>query len=244
MTVYRLGPEPVFPPTGEAEPSGLLAVGGDLAPERLLRAYGLGIFPWYEDRPILWFTPAPRSVLEPRRLHVPRRLERTLRSGRFTLSLDTDFEGVIRGCARAPRPGQHGTWLSEEMVEAYLRLHALGFAHSCEATREGRLVGGIYGVSLGGAFFGESMFHAERDASKAALATLVRQLAAWDFTLFDGQLPTPHLARFGFAPWPRRRFEATLHRALEAPTRRGPWALEAAAPTQRAGGNGGEAASR
>ncbi|MDX1649734.1 MAG: leucyl/phenylalanyl-tRNA--protein transferase [Myxococcota bacterium] len=236
MTVYRLGPEPVFPPTSEAGPSGLLAVGGDLAPERLLQAYARGIFPWYEEPPILWFSPAPRAALVPRDLHLPRRLARTLRQGRFVLSLDRAFEEVVRACAGVGRRGQRGTWITDAMREAYGRLHELGFAHSCEAWRDGRLVGGLYGVSLGGAFFGESMFHVERDASKAALVTLVRQLDAWGFTLFDGQLPTPHLARFGFTPWPRARFEAALARALEAPTRRGRWRLGISAAPGEAGG--------
>lgn len=229
MTVYRLGPAPLFPPTAEAEPSGLLAVGGDLEPERLLAAYARGIFPWYERPPILWFSPAPRAVLRPEALHLPRRLARTLRQGRFALQLDTDFEAVIRACAEVPRAGQRGTWITSEMREAYLRLHRLGYAHSCEAWREERLVGGVYGVSLGAAFFGESMFHRERDASKAALVALLQQLHRWGFELFDAQLPMPHLERFGFEAWSRTRFEAALASALEAPTRRGRWRLEAQA---------------
>jgi len=228
MPIYRLGESAGFPPASAAEPSGLLAVGGDLRPERLLAAYAAGIFPWYEEPPILWFSPDPRAVLPLRSLHVPRRLLRTLRQGRFELRMDSAFDAVVRACA-APRSGAQGTWITPEMIAAYGKLHALGFAHSCEAWREGVLVGGVYGVSLGSAFFGESMFHRERDASKAALVTLAYQLRTWDFTLFDAQLQSPHLARFGVEEWPRKRFLAALHKAMARPTRRGSWRLEAPA---------------
>ncbi len=221
--MYRLGPDVVFPPPEEAEESGLLAVGGDLSPERLLLAYALGIFPWYDEPPILWFSPDPRMVLIPAELHVPRRLERTLRSGRFETSFDLAFSRVIRACAEAPRKGQEGTWINADMIAAYERLHEEGLAHSCEAWQEGALVGGVYGVSLGSAFFGESMFHHRSDASKVALVTLVRRLAAWDFTLLDCQMHTEHLAHFGAVEWPRPRFQAALRDALESPTRRGRW---------------------
>ncbi len=236
MPVYRLADELAFPPPAEAEDGGLLAVGGDLRPERLLLAYSLGIFPWYDTPPILWFAPSPRMALRPAELHVPRRLARTLHQGRFRLSLDRAFEAVIRGCAEAPRRDQDGTWIHADMIEAYVALHELGFAHSCEAWLGDELVGGIYGVSLGHAFFGESMFHRETDASKAALVTLVRQLARWEFTLFDCQMHTDHLARFGAREWSRERFEGELSRALEAPTRRGMWTLEAGAPWLRPAG--------
>jgi len=226
MTVTRLVDELGFPPPEQAEPSGLLAVGGDLRPQRLLLAYASGIFPWYDEPPILWFSPDPRMVLRPGDLHLPRRLQRTLRQGRFTQSLDRAFGDVIRACATVPRPGQSGTWLRPEMISAYEELHTLGFAHSCETWQQGRLVGGIYGVSLGGGFFGESMFHLATDASKCALVTLVRQLAAWRFDFLDCQLHTEHLARFGAREWPRARFLAALARTLQRPTRRGRWALE------------------
>lgn len=228
MTVYRLGPRPVFPPPEEAEPSGLLAVGGDLAPERLVAAYAAGIFPWYEEPPILWFSPDPRMALEPGGLHVPRRLARTLRQGRFELSLDRAFSAVIRGCAETRREGvgDGGTWITPEMIEAYERLFELGVAHSCEAWQGGELAGGLYGVSLGAGFFGESMFFRRRDASKAALVALVLQLEAWGFELFDCQMYTAHVARFGATEWPRERFLAALERALARPTRPGPWRLE------------------
>ncbi|MEN8160014.1 MAG: leucyl/phenylalanyl-tRNA--protein transferase [Myxococcota bacterium] len=233
MAVYRLRDDLAFPPPSHAEPSGLLAVGGDLSPERLLRAYALGIFPWYEEPPILWFSPDPRMLIERGRLHVSRRLARTLRQERFTLSLDRDFAAVIRACAGAPRDGAHGTWITPEMIEAYERLHALGFAHSCEAWQDDTLVGGVYGVSLGRAFFAESMFHRVRDASKVALITLVWQLEAWGFTLFDCQLPTAHLRSLGASECPRTNFRRRLARALQKKTRRGSWELDPAVVPRR-----------
>lgn len=223
MPVYRLGSELGFPPPEQAIDGGLLAVGGDLSPERLLEAYALGIFPWYDEPPILWFSPDPRMVLVPSQLHVPRRLERTLRQGRFETTFDRAFPEVIRACAEVPREGQEGTWINPDMVSAYEQLHQLGFAHSCESWCEGELVGGIYGVSLGSAFFGESMFQRRRDASKVALVGLVRQLARWDFRLLDCQMHTQHLAGFGATGWPRASFQAALAEALQTPTRRGRW---------------------
>jgi leucyl/phenylalanyl-tRNA--protein transferase len=225
MPVYRLGPSVSFPPPEEAEEGGLLAVGGDLSPPRLLAGYAMGIFPWYQEEPILWYSPDPRSVLRPGGLRVSRRLRRTLRQGFFELRLDCAFEEVIRSCASVPRRGARGTWITPEMISAYCALHELGFAHSSEAWSGGELVGAVYGLSLGGGFFGESMFFRRRDASKAALAALVWQLEAWRFDLFDCQLPTEHLARLGAREWPRARFLEALRRSLERPTRRGPWRL-------------------
>jgi leucyl/phenylalanyl-tRNA--protein transferase len=228
MPVYRLGPELAFPHPEQGEPGGLLAVGGDLEPERLLLAYSAGIFPWYEQgQPILWHSPDPRAVLRPEALRVSRSLGRTLRRGRYEVRLDTAFEAVVRGCAEAPRPGGDGTWITADMQRAYLRLHELGFAHSAEAWEGERLAGGLYGVSLGGVFFGESMFAARPDASKVAFAVLVRQLTRWGFDLVDCQMQTSHLERFGAELWPRRRFLETLARALERETRRGRWCLAA-----------------
>lgn len=235
MVIYRLGPEPTFPPASEAEPSGLIAVGGDLSPERLLAAYASGIFPWYEEPPVLWFSPDPRAVLPLPRLHVARRLRRTLRQGRFTFTLDGAFSRVIRSCAAARHGGGRGTWITPEMIEAYEALQELGIAHSAESWRDGALVGGVYGVSLGAAFFAESMFHRERDASKAALCALVWQLEAWRFELFDCQVSSPHLTRLGAEEWPRPRFVAALHQALAKPTRRGRWQLDASELAQRLG---------
>jgi leucyl/phenylalanyl-tRNA--protein transferase len=236
MPVYRLTPALAFPDPSKAEPSGLLAAGGDLRVERLLLAYARGIFPWHGGPPILWYSPDPRAVLRPAALHVARRLRRTLRAGRFELTLDTAFRAVMEACAATPRPDQDGTWITPAMVDAYTELHRLGLGHSAEVWRSGRLVGGMYGLSLGSAFFGESMFHVERDASKAALVALVWQLEAWGFTLFDAQIPTPHLARFGVEAWPRARFLAALGEALARPTRRGRWAFDPGLVPRVAGG--------
>jgi leucyl/phenylalanyl-tRNA--protein transferase len=222
---FLLGEEPVFPPPELAHESGLLAVGGRIDPDWLLEAYRRGIFPWpsEEVEPMLWFSPDPRCVLHPDAIHVSRRLARTLRSGRFELRCDTAFEAVMRACAAASRPGQDGTWISEEMVAAYGGLHDMGHAHSVEAWRDGRLVGGIYGVALGGAFFGESMFHHERDASKAALVGLARRLERWGFALLDCQVETDHLLRMGARSIPRERFLAELEEALSRGGRPGSW---------------------
>jgi leucyl/phenylalanyl-tRNA--protein transferase len=228
VPIYRLGPELAFPPPEQADPSGLLAVGGDLSPERLLLAYSQGIFPWYDESlPILWHSPDPRTLLLPGELHVPKSLARTLRRRAFEVRLDTAFEAVIRGCAHTPRAHGEGTWITAGMLAAYVRLHELGFAHSAEAWRAGELVGGLYGVALGGCFFGESMFARAPDASKVAFATLVRQLERWGFTLIDCQTPSAHLARFGARGWPRARFLRHLRAALERETRRGRWRLDA-----------------
>lgn len=227
MTVYRLAAEPVFPPPSEAEPSGLLAVGGDLSSPRLLAAYTAGIFPWYADpQPILWFSPDPRWLLMPAELRVSRRLARTLRGRRFEVTLDGAFGRVIRGCASARRVGAEGTWITPAMVEAYQQLFELGFAHSAEAWQAGELVGGVYGVSLGGGFFGESMFTLRPNASKVAFVTLVRQLAAWGFDFVDCQVHTPHLEALGARAWPRAAFLHALRETLRRETRRGPWQLD------------------
>ncbi len=212
-----------FPDPREASPEGLLAWGGDLSAERLLSAYASGIFPWFNEPPILWFSPDPRMVLLPAELHVGRSLRRRIDSGRYALRFDTDFEGVIRACAATPRPGQDGTWITPEMIDAYCKLHELGFAHSSEAYEDGDLVGGCYGLSLGRAFFGESMFAHRSDASKVAFAALAKRTETWGFDFIDCQLHTDHLARFGAREWPRERFLEVLARALDAPTRVGSW---------------------
>ncbi len=225
MPVYRLSSRLAFPRPEQADEGGLLAVGGDLRPERLLLAYGNGIFPWpHEGYPLLWFSPDPRAVLPPRELRVPRRLGRSLRQGRFRVTFDEAFDEVISGCAEAPRPEGEGTWITPEMRRAYSELHRLGLAHSAEAWNEDRLVGGLYGISLGGVFVAESMFYREAGASKAALVTLVRRLAEWDFDLFDAQVQSAHLERFGMREWPRERYLRALRRSVEGrETRRGPW---------------------
>jgi leucyl/phenylalanyl-tRNA--protein transferase len=214
---FVLGPEPVFPDPAKADRDGLLAVGGDLSPERLLAAYRAGIFPWFsEDEPILWWSPDPRASLAPSEVHISRSLAKVLRQRRFEVRADTAFGEVIRACAHAERPGQHGTWITPAMVEAYERLHALGVAHSVEAWREGRLVGGLYGLAIGGVFFGESMFSRERDASKAVFASLCRALEAAGFGLVDCQVENPHTASLGAQPGPRKAFLGRLAQALES----------------------------
>lgn len=228
MSVFRLDERLVFPPPESADETGLLAVGGDLRPERLILAYSLGIFPWYSREPILWYSPDPRMILRPAELRVSKSLRKTLRKGLYRITLDTAFERVIEGCARARRPGQRGTWITGAMKEAYAELHRRGVAHSAEAWLGARLVGGLYGVSLGAAFFGESMFSREPDASKAAFVCLVEQLARWRISLIDCQVHTEHLERFGASEWPRSVYLAALQRALKAESRRGPWSLEAA----------------
>jgi leucyl/phenylalanyl-tRNA--protein transferase len=227
VPVFRLDDRLVFPPPALAE-DGLLAVGGDLRPERLLLAYSSGIFPWYdEEQPILWHSPDPRMVLEAAKLHVPKSLEKRMRKEPYRITLDGAFREVIDGCAAARRPEGPGTWITPEMIDAYVELHRRGFAHSCEAWEGERLAGGLYGVSLGAAFFGESMFAVRPDASKIAFATLVGQLASWKIGLVDCQVYTEHLDRFGAQEWPRERYLAALRSAVEKPTRRGKWTLEA-----------------
>jgi leucyl/phenylalanyl-tRNA--protein transferase len=218
MPVYRLIDQSVFPPPELAEPGGLLAVGGDLAPPRLLLAYSMGIFPWYnEGDPILWWSPDPRCILDPAELRVSRSLARTLRGEEFTVTYDRAFAAVIDACAELRRDGE-GTWITGEMREAYCRLHALGHAHSVEVWHEGELAGGLYGVCLGRCFFGESMFHRVTDASKVAFATLARHIAARGFELLDCQLPSPHLASLGAREIPREEFLARLRRGGVAPS--------------------------
>ncbi len=227
--MFRLQPHDVrFPPVDQASPEGLLAVGGDLRPERLLAAYRQGIFPWYnDDQPVLWWSPDPRAVLFPEKLHVPRSLQKRLRSNAFTVTLDTDFRNVMEQCA-GPRPQypEGGTWITGAMLDAYTRLHDLGYAHSVEAWHGDQLVGGLYGVALGGAFFAESMFTRVDDASKVALVRLVKQLQAWNFRLIDCQQSSPHVSRFGAEEIPRSDFIARLNHALALPGRQGRWTLE------------------
>jgi len=223
VPVFALDDRLLFPPVECAE-DGLLAVGGDLKPQRLTLAYSQGIFPWYSrGQPILWYSPDPRLVLVSRRIHVPRSLQKTMKRRPFRLTMDTAFEEVIDRCGRTPRPGQTGTWITPAMRRAYIQLHKEGLAHSAEAWRGGELAGGLYGVSLGGAFFGESMFTVAPDASKIAFVALVEQLTAWDVSLVDCQVYTEHLARFGAEEWSRKEYLTALARALERPTRRGKW---------------------
>jgi leucyl/phenylalanyl-tRNA--protein transferase len=227
MPIFRLVDEPIFPPPDYADPSGLLAVGGDLTKERLLEAYRLGIFPWYsDDQPILWWSPDPRLVLDLKDFGISRSLRKTLKKGVFQVTFDHAFEQVIQACAVVPRAAQNGTWITEEMQEAYINLHGLGYAHSVESWFGGKLAGGLYGVSLGKAFFGESMFHLKTDASKVALATLVEKLKSWDFHFIDSQMTTEHMVRLGAKELPRRIFLKRLQSALRHSTRRGRWHID------------------
>lgn len=215
-----------FPPVAQAlkEPNGLLAGGGDLSPLRLLAAYRCGIFPWYSPgEPILWWSPDPRMVLFPGALRITRSLAKTLRNADYRVTLDSAFAQVIAACAAVPRPGQNGTWITTEMQQAYIRLHALGYAHSIETWRGGQLVGGLYGVAIGRAFCGESMFSHVTDASKIALAHLCRFLAERGFGIIDCQMETAHLTSLGARPIPRDDYLARLAALVEQGDGPGRW---------------------
>ncbi len=234
MPVYLLNDSLVFPHPMNAEPSGLLAVGGDLSTERLLLAYRNGIFPWYsEGDPIMWFSPDPRLVLKLSDLYVSRKLRKVIRLETFDVRFDTSFAEVIALCSRADRKAQEGTWITEEMMGAYIKLHQEGYAHSVETFYEGRLVGGLYGVSLGGAFFGESMFHTMSEASKVALYYLVDRLKNWDFDFIDSQVPNDHMRRMGGKEIDRETFLIMLVSTLNKETIRGSWEYERALEKER-----------
>lgn len=208
-----------FPPVTQAlgNPNGLLAAGGDLSPARLLDAYRHGIFPWFgENDPILWWSPDPRMVLIPAEFRISHSLRKTLRRGAYQLRTDSAFEQVMRACA-APREGQDGTWIQEEMVRAYCELHRLGYAHSVETWMGGELVGGLYGIGIGKMFYGESMFSRRTDASKIALAHLCAQLQRWDFGMIDCQMNTAHLASLGAREIPRQTFINEMGRLNASP---------------------------
>lgn len=210
-------PQSPFPPTDQAlnDPQGLLAIGGDLSPTRLINAYRHGIFPWYsEDQPILWWSPVPRCVIYPGAVHVSRRLRRRLNQGLFTITVDQAFPEVIEACA-GPRRDQDGTWITAEMLAAYNRLHEMGVAHSVEIYMDDVLAGGIYGLALGRMFFGESMFSKRDDASKIALVTLCRQLEQWNFSLLDCQVSNSHLLSMGAQEITRTEFDRHLSTARE-----------------------------
>ncbi len=204
-----------FPDLDEADDSGLLAIGGDLSTERLKLAYSKGIFPWYEEgMPILWWTPDPRMVLFPDKMIISHSLKQSIRKKQFTFSIDNAFESVIKNCAKTSRKGEKGTWITREMKNAYIRLHEDGFAHSAEAWLDGELVGGLYGVALGKAFFGESMFHHVTNASKVALYHLVEKLNIWGFHIIDAQVYTNHLESLGGEMIPRSQYLQILEKAL------------------------------
>ena len=217
-----------FPPVERAahRPNGLLAAGGDLSPERLLHAYRRGIFPWYsEGEPILWWSPDPRMVFFPSELRIARSLAKTLRKGDFEVRADSAFQQVIQACSE-PRPAQAGTWITKAMQDAYVRLHGLGVAHSIETWRDGKLIGGLYGVALGRMFYGESMFSRASDASKIAFVHLVRHLERWQFGMIDCQMNTPLLASFGAREIRRAEFTRRMTELVNYPDVPAPWILE------------------
>lgn len=223
-------PQSPFPPVDTAllDPDGLLAAGGDLSPDRLLNAYRNGIFPWYSvDQPILWWSPDPRTVFRldrPDRVHLSRRFRRQLRASGWVARADTAFTEVIDACACMPRPGQDGTWITAEMRDAYVHLHALGHAHSIEVyDGEGQLAGAIYGVAIGRMFFGESMVSLASGGSKAALAALAARLHNWGWALIDAQVGNPHLQRMGAEAWPRARFMRETQEQVIRSGWTGPW---------------------
>lgn len=227
MPVFRLTDHIIFPPGHLAE-EGLLAVGGDLSPERLLAAYSGGIFPWYsEDDPILWWSPDPRMVLFPEEIHIARRLRRTIRQGIFIVTADTCFDRVIEHCASTPRTGDNGTWILPEMIEAYKRLHRLGHAHSIECWHDDRLVGGLYGVGLGAGFFAESMYSHEDNASKVAVVALALHCQHRGIKFIDCQMYTKHLASLGARTIPRAAFLERVADSVNQPAHCGNWHLDA-----------------
>ena len=224
MPVYLLNESLVFPLPDHAEPNGLLAIGGDLSVSRLLLAYRNGIFPWYsENNPILWFSPDPRLVLPFHELHLSRKLKKTLKSGMFEVLFDTSFEEVIRNCSAVSRTGQSGTWITEDMIDAYTALYDRGYAHSVETYLDGKLVGGLYGVALGGAFFGESMFHHISDSSKVALYYLVERLKESGYDFIDSQVPNDHMRWMGGKEVSRERYLSMLGEAIKKQTPPGKW---------------------
>lgn len=224
MPIYQLNNDLVFPDPSLAGKEGILAVGGDLSKERLILAYANGIFPWpHKSAPLLWWSPDPRMVLFPGKFRVSHSMKQLIRSGKFSWTVDQDFETVIGKCASIPRRGQDDTWITRDMIEAYIELHKAGYAHSVETRHEGKLVGGLYGVSIGRAFFGESMYHEMRDASKFALYHLIRIIGTWDFEMVDAQQDTAHMRSLGAINIPRKEFMEKLEQAVAYPSYKGNW---------------------
>jgi leucyl/phenylalanyl-tRNA--protein transferase len=224
MSLFQLSDEILFPDPSLAEPEGLLAVGGDLSTERLLAAYANGIFPWYSDNePILWWSPDPRLVLFPQKFKVSHSLHQKIKKNIFQVRMDSNFEQVIDACAKIERRHEDGTWITDEMKVAYINLHRKGFAHSVESYFKGNLVGGLYGVSLGRAFFGESMFHTMTDASKVALYHLVEKAKEFNFLFIDSQVETEHLLSLSAELIPRKTYLNLLSEAIKYPTNIGKW---------------------
>lgn len=224
MPVFQLSDEIIFPDPSLAEPDGLLAVGGDLSPERLLTAYKNGIFPWFsEHEPILWWSPDPRLVLFPQKFIISHSLKQKIKQNIFSVRMDSNFEQVISACAETERRHEDGTWITDEMKAAYIELHHKGFAHSVECYFDGKLVGGLYGISLGKSFFGESMFHSMTDASKVALYHLVEKTKQFDFLFIDSQVETEHLISLGAELIPRENYLKLLKEAMMFPSYKGIW---------------------
>jgi len=227
MPVFLLSDKISFPPPYLASKEGLLAVGGDLSQKRLLLAYHTGIFPWFsDDEPILWWSPDPRLVLYPEEIRVSKSLKKIIKKNMFHVTMDSAFVKVINQCAKIRLQNNQGTWIIKEMIDAYCNLHESGFAHSVEAWYQGELAGGLYGVSLGKCFFGESMFTRVNNASNVALVKLVEYLNALSFDMIDCQLTTEHLLRFGAKEIPRISFLKQLKESLKAPTKKGKWCFE------------------
>lgn len=215
-----------FPSALLADADGLLAVGGNLKPESLLEAYSAGIFPWYsDDQPILWWSPDPRMVLFPKEFKRHKNLSKTINTQGFKICFDANFKQVIENCSKAPRPGQEGTWITDEMKQSYILMNELGYAHSVETYLDDQLVGGLYGLSLGNTFFGESMFHYQKDASKVALWHLVNKMLEWNFTMIDVQQETEHLRSLGARTISRKTFLTLLEQSLKFPTKKGNWMI-------------------
>lgn len=215
-----------FPPVEEADEHGIVAVGGDLSAKRLIEAYSLGIFPWpHPDLPLLWFCPNPRFVLRPKEAIFSRSFKKELKNSKLLIKADTNFTKVMRACKDSKRVNQNGTWITDEMIDAYYKVHQIGLAHSIEAYDGETLVGGLYGVSMGSVFFGESMFFKEANASKICFATLVAHLIDWDFSLIDCQAHTENLERLGARYMERPEFLKELAHGLKAPTNNQPWQL-------------------
>jgi len=226
MPVFLLSDKTTFPPPHLAPKEGLLAVGGDLSQKRLLLAYRMGIFPWFsEGEPILWWSPDPRLVLYPDEFRISKTLNKIIKKDMFHVTMDTAFDRVINACAQIRIEKNEGTWILQEMVEAYCRLHESGYAHSVEAWHQGELAGGLYGVSLGRCFFGESMFTRINNASNVAFAKLIKHLRALAFDIIDCQITTAHLIRFGAREIPRAVFLKQLKKSLKVPTLKGRWSF-------------------
>jgi leucyl/phenylalanyl-tRNA--protein transferase len=226
MPVFQLSRDIVFPSPELAEPDGLIAVGGDLSPERIMEAYRSGIFPWYsEGDPILWWTPSPRLILFPEEFYISRRLARTIRQNVFSVSADSSFEKVITNCAEQRSENRNETWITQEMISAYCHLHELGYAHSIECWKDDKLVGGLYGIALDHVFFGESMFSNMSNSSKVALNALVQHAKETGIHLIDCQMRTEHLASLGAREISRTRFEELLNKNIRETTPQQKWRL-------------------